>query len=107
MFDMKQARDANSTSYWKDTVWRIFIDGKFFVSDDHRTTFDTEADARKAFFDSCLWRVTSEYVSYSQKFFDKVDDPSWREDFESKVLKNFNIKLKEYKCKCDGEGIDI
>ena len=105
MFDMKQARDSNTVSDYRESVWRVFIDGKLFISDDHKTAFNTEEDARKAFFDSFLWRKTSEYVDYSQKFFDKVDDPNWRTEFENKVLRNLNVKLKEYKC--DGAGIDI
>jgi hypothetical protein len=103
--DMKQARDANTVSSWRESIWRVFVDGKLFISDDHKTTFDSDEEARRAFFDSFLWRKTSEYVAYSQKFFDKVDDPGWREEFEDKVLKNFNVKLKEYKC--DDAGINI
>jgi len=103
MFDMKQARDANTTSVWTKTIWRVFVDGKLFVSDDHKTVFDTESEARNAFYDSFLWRKVTEYIDYSQRFFDKVGDDDWREEFTIKIYKNLGVKLKEYKCefKCD------
>ncbi len=96
MFDMKQARDGNTTSYWSKTIFRLFVDEKLFISDTNQSCFDTEEDAWKAFYDSSMWKKISEYVSYSQVFFDKVGDDGWREDFENKIIARMNIISKEY-----------
>jgi len=95
-FDIKQARDSNTVSYWKSTIWRIFIDGKLFISDDGVTCFDTEDSAIEEFRRSFFWRTVQEYIDYSQKFFDQSDNDDWREEFEDKIIENLHIEIKQY-----------
>ena len=85
MFDMKSARDVNTTSVWSSSIWRLFIGDKLFVGADNKTCFDSEYDARKAFFASEFWKRIQEYVDYSQEFFDKQDDVDWRKTFENNM----------------------
>ena len=96
MFDMKQARDSNTTSYWTKSIFRLFIDDKLFIANNNQTCFESEEDAWKAFYDSYMWMKISEYVSYSQVFFNKVGDEGWREDFENKIIERMNVIIKEY-----------
>lgn len=105
MFDMKQARDSNTVSDYRESIWRVFVDGKLFISDDNKTTFDSEEEARRSFYDSHMWRKISEYVCYSQVFFGKAGDAGWREGFENKIIHNLNVKIKEYNC--HDEGTDL
>ena len=95
-FDIKQARDINTTSYWSPDIWRIFIDEKLFVSNGGETCFDSEDNARDAFRRSCFWQTIQEYIDCSQKFFDRLGDDEWRKNFEHKIIKNLNIEIKQY-----------
>ena len=97
IFDMKSARDCNTISCWSESIWRLFIGEKLFISDSGQTCFNTEEEALRAFRDSAYWKRISEYVDYSQNFFDKVGDDHWRGDFEDKIIYHMDITAKEYK----------
>ncbi len=96
IFDIKQARDSNTVSYWGATIWRIFIDGKLFIDDEGKTCFDSEDCARGAFRKSFFWRTVQEYIDYSQKFFDQLDNDEWRKEFEHRIIENLHIEIKQY-----------
>jgi hypothetical protein len=96
MFDMKQARDGNTTSHWTKSIFRIFIGNKLFISDSHQSCFNYVGEAWRAFYDSWMWREISKYVDYSQYFFKKTGDNNWREWFENEIIKNMNVTIKEY-----------
>ena len=102
-FDIKQARDSNTVSYWKLTIWRIFIEDKLFVSDNGKTCFDTKEEVEEAFRRSFFWRTVQEYIDYSQKFFDQLGNDEWRKEFEHKIIVNLRIEIKQY---TDGNQTD-
>ena len=95
-FDIKQARDSNTVSYWKSTIWRIFIEDKLFVNDNGKSCFDTKEEAEDEFRRSFFWRTVQEYIDYSQGFFNKLGDDEWRQEFEKKIIRNLHIKTKQY-----------
>ena len=98
VFDIKSARDTNTMSCWNKTIWRVFIDGKLFISDDHKTEFPSKHEAETALINSRFWEIVEEYIDYSQRFFDKTNDNEWTNEFREKIKYNLNIEIKEYKC---------
>lgn len=97
IFDMKSARDCNTVSCWSESIWRMFIGEKLFISDSGQTCFNTMQDTWDAFYNSTYWKRVSEYVDHSQKFFNKTDDPNWRKKFEDKIIEKLDIVLEIYK----------
>jgi len=97
MFDMQQARDGNTVSYWKETIWRVFLNGKLFISENHQTCFDTKGDAVNAVLQSNWMKKVNEYVDYSQKFFNEEGNEQWRKDFTTKILDRIGLEFREYK----------
>jgi len=95
-FDIKQARDRNTVSYWSSDIWRIFIDGKLFISDEGKTCFGTKEESEDEFRRSFFWRTVQEYIDYSQKFFDQLGNDEWRKEFEHKIIVNLQIEIKHY-----------
>ena len=95
-FDMKEARDKNTLGKYEETVWRVFLNGKLFISDKNRTSFDNIDDARLAVANSSWMKTINEWLDTIQKLFKKEGDDKWREEFLQKVLKNMNLEFKEY-----------
>jgi hypothetical protein len=95
-FNMKQARDGNTTSYWTPTIWRVFIDDKLFVSDNGRSVFDSIEEATEALHNSRFYAMVESYIDYSQRFFDKIGDSEWRKEFSDKVYGHMKLEYKQY-----------
>ena len=95
---MKSARDGNTVNtQYGDYIYRVFLDGKLFISDGDETCFNSLSGAVDAVINSAWWRNITQYVDYSQKFFNKEGDDNWRLEFIDKILKNINLEYREYK----------
>ena len=97
LFNIRPARERNTTNLYNNSIWRVFIDGVLFISNDKRTCFDTADEANSALSNSEWMTELNRYIDYSQKFFNKINDNTWRENFTQKVLNHVNIEFKEYK----------
>lgn len=97
IINMQQARDGNTVSYWKDTIWRVFLNGKLFISDDHKTCFDTKGEAVDAVLRSNWMKVINDYTNYSQRFFNEDGNEQWRKEFVEKIFDHVGLEFKEYK----------
>ena len=98
VFNNRQSLESNTTTYWKSSIWRVFIEGKLFVSETGQTCFDTLTEATNAVNESRWMKTITSYVDYSQEFFGKVGDAEWRADFLKRVFSHVNIEYKEYTC---------
>ena len=96
MFDMKGARDANTVDVWTNTIWRVFLNNKLFISDAGETCFNTRELAEKAVNESTWMKKVNEYADHSQNFFKKNGDDQWRAEFIDKIKKNLNLKFERY-----------
>lgn len=96
MFNMKEARDHNTVSIWNDTIWRVFLEGKLFISDSGQTCFSCREAAVAAVQESYWMKVINEYVDSVQKAYNKIGDKKWRNEFLDKIFKNMNLEFREY-----------
>jgi len=97
LFNFKTPRTKNTTTEWSDSVWRMFIDDKLYVSNGGVYNWDSDEEAWESFFDSDYWKAVERYIDDCQRYFGKKGDDDWREDFSEKILEKLNIILKEYK----------
>ncbi len=94
-------RDANTTSEYSNSIWRMFIGDMLFKSNLGVYDWESDEEAWESFFHSLYWVKINSYIDYCQKFFEKENDDEWRDDFTERIIEKLNITLKEYKC--DGE----
>lgn len=96
VFDMKSARDNNTMSKYHDSIWRMFIGDKLFISNKGNYNWDTDEDAWNAFFYSIYWEQIKKYIDCAAKFFKKENDNDWIDGFTERIIEKLNIVLKEY-----------
>ncbi len=97
LFNFKTPRTKNTTTEWSDSVWRMFIDDKLYVSNGGVYNWDSDEEAWESFFHSDYWETVERYIDDCQRYFGKKGDDDWRDDFSEKILEKLNIILKEYK----------
>jgi hypothetical protein len=97
VIDFKTPREYNTTPEYSQTLWRVFIGDKLFVSNDGITVWDNFDKALSAFISSRYYNTITNYVNECARYFAKDDDIEWKIDFIQRIANRIELQIIEYK----------